>query len=221
MGMQTTWLLTGKQRNKTGRVGRIYKFQNGCLQLNASDARAQLIDNQVVRYHGAVRVGTPAYYRKLQEHFAPDPSKPGGYRGQILNEDHIPEEHRLAAQSSAKAASHSEALPPGPSLPVLPAQVPGTEHAQAGEGGQAHPAAGGDVEGAPDLPAPAPSPHEALKTAVLGLDPDKEAFWTDSGEPLLDVVKGLVGREVTRDEVHAVAPGHNRETARLMKTLEG
>jgi hypothetical protein len=221
--MQTNWLLTGSRRNFTGRIARIFNFERGRMTIKASDTRAQLIDNQVCRYYGAVRVGTPDYYRKLREHFAPDPTKPGGYRGQVLNEDHIPEEHRLAAQQAAAPAGNGEVLPTGPGVSQLPSPLPGSEHAPAGAGGQEDPAHRGNLPGASDLP-PETSHVDsgtALKTAVLGLDPDVEGFWDDQGHPRLDVVKGLVGREVSREEVHAAAPGHDRETAKLMKTLEG
>lgn len=59
----------------------------------------------------------------------------------------------------------------------------------------------------------------ATKTDILAalgsLDPEQQEHWTEQGLPAMEVVKELLGEEITRKELTAAAPLFNRESLEL------
>jgi hypothetical protein len=53
--------------------------------------------------------------------------------------------------------------------------------------------------------------NDKIKTALLALDPEKDAHWTTDNLPRLDVMKELVGAEVSRADIQAVSKSFNRK----------
>ena len=218
--MDTTWLLTGKKRTFTGRIARIFNFVEGRMSVDANESRVQLIDKQVCLYYAAVRVGTQVYFERVREHFAPDPTKPGGIRGGVINERWVPPEHRIAVQSSGQTDLHRQILPTGPSVQGLPTPIQGGGLAPTGAGGSGYQTPGG-VSVQSDLPEPKASSDEALRSLVLGLDPNIGDFWTSTGQPRIEAIQAELGWKPSREQINSVAPNHDRDTARIMRTIEG
>lgn len=52
---------------------------------------------------------------------------------------------------------------------------------------------------------------DKIKTALLALDPTNDAHWTSDDVPRLDVMKGLVGADVSRADIQAVSKSFNRK----------
>lgn len=52
-----------------------------------------------------------------------------------------------------------------------------------------------------------------IKMAVALLDKDEASHWTKEGKPSVDAVKALVGKDVSREQIAAVAPDAKRPTA--------
>lgn len=213
--MKTTWLLTREYRSKTGRVGRIFNFVEGRMTLDVSETRIQLVDNQLCRYYGAVRMGTMTYFDAVRKHFMP-----GGHSGKVLNEKWIPEEHRRAAEAPANVQGEDPEAGSGVQ-DVLPVTTQGAEHASArgSEGG--NPSEGWGIHGQPDLSATQEAPHSELRGAVMALDPGIGELWTSTGLPRIEVLEAGLGWKPTRSQIETAAPSHTREVARAMKTIEG
>lgn len=56
--------------------------------------------------------------------------------------------------------------------------------------------------------------NEKLVKAIRKLDPTNDSHWTKEGKPAIEAVAKLYGaNDVTRADVEAAAPGHNRKAA--------
>lgn len=61
----------------------------------------------------------------------------------------------------------------------------------------------------------------AIKKALLGMDPEDNKLWTNTGLPAMKVVEELIGQNITRGQVEDAFPNFRRDVAPLKgeKTL--
>ena len=60
--------------------------------------------------------------------------------------------------------------------------------------------------------------NEKLLAAVLSLDPDNDAHWTQDGKPAIAaVVESYGSNDVKRADINLVVPDYDREAARVRK----
>jgi hypothetical protein len=66
-----------------------------------------------------------------------------------------------------------------------------------------------DLQGKLDAANAALKPY-LIKDAVAGLDPKNDAHWTQGGDPKVEAVAAVVGQDVTRGDITAIAPDAKR-----------
>lgn len=215
--MRYTFRLFGPRKGKTVTING-HKFVNGeyAAVIGPHNA-ANLI--RVLSYYAAYAKGTPEYDAALAKE-------------QEEEANGADEVHEGSVEGSA-AEVHGDGGPDGSG----PAEVPADDGEGAAE--DAAPGTGSDSDGdghegsgvrkfedgSGDEPRePASVGSEAVKEAVLKLDPENDDHWVNTGahkgKPKLAAVEEAYGKAgLTRDDLEAALPGWTRDNA-LEKALE-
>ena len=209
--MQFEFRLFGPRKGWTGTING-HQFVNGlCALTQSSDNMGTAA--RVFSFYNAFARGTPEYDAAMAKEEAEtngaDEVDPPALEG---IDPAVPAD----PGSDGAGPSEGEAVPSSADV-----GSGGTDPASAGPSGDGHEHAGVSVfpEDA-DYRAeePSSSVNEAIKAAVLKLDPDVDSHWVmtgaHKGKPKLQAVEDAYGKAgLTRQDVEAAMPGYNRDAA--------
>ena len=210
--MRMSFALTGPHAGKTIKL-RSYQFINGILQFKGTPDEVNGLMRYLGRSYQAYPVGSP----ELAEAQARDAAARGGDHGVgDLHEDwpeEVPSEVQPGGEGTAEVRADDGEAGHDPEAGAAGGVPGGDGHEDAGlsdeEGEQ------GEVATGPKGPeVPLPVDRDALKDAIMSLDPNDDSDWTGVGLPRMAALEQKLGSTgVKRSDVEAVVPGWNREAA--------
>lgn len=189
----TKMVLTGPLAGKTVRLGH-HQFINGEMVL-PGDARAQ---EGAIRYLGRCYQAFPAGSAELK---ATQKDKDDGIQ---RNASQAAGQGHAARVSGGADGSSGSVSAPG-------AVQRGADDSDGSAAGSSVVVPGGSGHEDSGLLS---GTVEAIKKAVLSLDPADDTVWTDEGLPSIEAISKIVGKhDIARKDIDAATEGFNREDA--------
>ncbi len=202
------FILFGPRKNQTIMING-HPFDKGVCKMVLDGTAAGTV-MRGLSYYGAYAKGTPAYDEAMEaENGIPGPIQAG------LEQAPKQEVRDFDGPTGNPAAEESPPVSEGPV-----GDDAGHRDSPSGDGHEDAGVHKFENEGDRVWPGePQSAVNEAVKTAVLALDPQNDNHWTKAGIPALLAVEESMGRAgATRQDVVDAVPGWDRDAARTART---